>query len=94
MTQDRSSIYPVAAWQFPAALATELKKLNKSDLEKLEDDLDFYAFTGIASSLLKELMSFLPEDAGSRALGAAKRARRSGMIPAHFDDIRPMSIAC
>jgi hypothetical protein len=94
MVQDRSPTLVAVEWQCPPALEAEMTKLDKNDLQKLEDDLDFYTFTGIASPLLKELMSFLPEDVGSRALGAARRARKSLVTSRHFDHIRPMSIAC
>jgi len=62
------------------ALAAEMRKLSSSDLQKLEDDLDFYTFTGIASPLLSKLMSFLSVDSERQALGVADRF--------------PISIAC
>jgi len=40
-------------------LHAELANISSSELDELEDELNFYSFTGIASSRIKRLLNFL-----------------------------------
>ena len=86
---------PLLAEQaYSRALEAEVRKLSSSDLKKLEDDLDFYAFAGIASPLLCKLISFLSVDCEPRAPEVANSKPISrATVPTAVHD-RPLSIAC
>lgn len=85
---------PLAEQAYSRALEAEMRKLSSSDLKKLEDDLDFYAFTGVAGPLLSKLIPLLAVDSEPRATVVANSKPISRATMPTSAHSRPLSIAC
>ena len=92
-TSVESADFPFSA----LTLASEVGRLSNDDLSQLEDDLDFYAFTNIASPLMKRLMPVLCASPGRESTRETNTIPRQApaprVIPERIFECRPMAIA-